>query len=154
MVEASPEDTTQTEGKHPISRYPLQDTPSQAFAAERTDWGDIVDDQPAEDNLDDAIQDEGGQLTPTDDLASPEYLYDLSYEFMDEQAERMMISPPRPSAEDNTSAAPSSDVQLPSHPATPAVEEHIPQPPVMELNYQLRPRGICLVELLLTQPYV
>ena len=132
----------------------FQDTLSQASAAEKTDWGNIVDSQLAEDDLDDVILDAGGQLNPIDDSASPEYSYELSYEFTDEQAERMMMFPPKPLAEDDTSATPSSDVQLPSHPAMPAVEEHVPQPLVIELNYQLRPRGVCLMEPPLTQLYV
>ena len=49
-----------------------------------------------DDSLDEGILDEGGQLTPTDNLASPEDLYLLECECPKDWTEKMIMSPPRP----------------------------------------------------------
>ena len=53
--------------------------------------GQLADD---DDSLDKGILDEGRQLTPIDDLASPEDLYFLEFECTGGQAEKMVQSPP------------------------------------------------------------
>ena len=64
---------------------------------EELQGGDIACDQSADDNdsLDEGILDEGGQLTPIEDLASPEDSYFLEFECTGGQAEKMVLSPPR-----------------------------------------------------------
>ena len=98
------------------SSSPAQGAQAQAPAMEEKDedW-DAVGDNPVEDddNIDDEILNAGGQLTPIDDLASPEDSYDLGYEFTDEQAERMLLSPPRPPDKDFTFTKPIMDVRPP-----------------------------------------
>ena len=49
-----------------------------------------------DDSLDEGILDEGGQLTPIDNLASPEDLYFLEYECPEDQTEKIIMFPPRP----------------------------------------------------------
>ena len=47
-----------------------------------------------DDDSHEGILDEGGQLTPIDDLASPEDSYFLEFECTGGQAEKMVLSPP------------------------------------------------------------
>ena len=65
---------------------------------EELQGGDIACNQSADDDdsLDEGILDEGRQLTPVDDLASPEDSYFLEFECTGGQAEKMVLSPPRP----------------------------------------------------------
>ena len=93
-------------------------------------------------------------MTPIDNLASPEDSYDLGYEFTDEQADRMLLSPSKSPTKDFVFTKPSTDIELPTWPPMPNVVESPQQLTVVEPNYQLRPKGICLMEPPLTQPYV
>ena len=76
---------------------PVQSTQVQVSAAEeKPEDRDATGDQPAEDDdsLVGGILDEGEQMTPLDDLASPEDSYFLGFEYTDEQTEKMVLSPP------------------------------------------------------------
>ena len=55
----------------------------------------------------------GGYLTPIDDEASPEDSYNLGYEFTNEQAERILLSPSRPPVKDFTFEKPTTDIRPP-----------------------------------------
>ena len=91
---------------------------------EELQGGDIAYDQSADDNdsLDKGILDEGRQLTPIAILASPENSYFLEYECTGGQAEKMVLSPPRPQAKEFTFIKPA----VP-RPVTPALMEPITQ---------------------------
>ena len=108
--------------------------------------------QPAEeeDGLDEGILDEGRHLTPIDDLASPEDDYFLGLEYTKDQAEEIVVSPPRPPAMEFTFTRPAADVGPLPQPATPAVMEPPAQLVKLRPNYQMRPKGTCLIELPLT----
>ena len=111
----------------------------------------IACDQPSDDDdsLDEGILDEGRQLTPIDDLASPEDSYFLEFECTGGQAEKMVLSPPRPQEEEFTFIKPA----VP-RPVMSALMEPITQSMEAKPNYQLMPKGTSLIELPLTQPYV
>ena len=129
---------------------PVQDVPEPAPAVkEELQGGDIVCDQSAydDDSLDGGILDEGGQLTPVDDLAFPEDSYFLEFECTGGQAEKMVLSPPRPQEKEFTFIKPA----VP-RPVTPAPMETITQLMKAQLDYQLMPKG--LIELPPTQLYV
>ena len=134
---------------------PVQSTPIQASAAEEK-HEDAAGDQSAEDddNLDKGILDEGRQMTPIDDLASPEDSYFLGFEYTDEQTDKMVLSLPRLLEKEFTFVKPAADVKPPPWPATPAVVEPLMQPAKVKPNYQLMPKGTCLIEPPLTQPNV
>ena len=61
---------------------------------EKLENRDAAHDQPAkdDDSLDEGILDKGGQLTPIDDLASPEDSHFLGFEYTGEQADKMVLS--------------------------------------------------------------
>ena len=107
-----------------------------------------------EDRLDEGILDEGRQMTPIDDLASPEDSYLLGFKYTDEQTDKMVLSPPRPLEKEFTFAKPAADIRPSPQPATLAIMEPLVQLVKIKPNYQLLPRGTCLIELSLTQPYV
>ena len=113
--------------------------------------GGIACDQPSDDadSLDEGILDEGGQLTPVDNLASPEDSYFLEFKCTGGQAEKMVLSPPRPQEEEFTFIKPT----VPK-PVMPASMEPITQSMEEKPNYQLMSKGTNLIELLLTQPYM
>ena len=69
--------------------------------------------QPAkeENSLNEGILDEGGHLTPIDELASPEDDYFLGLEYTEDQAEEMVMSPPRLLTPEFTFARPAADVR-------------------------------------------
>ena len=71
---------------------------------EELQGGGIACNQPSDDDgsLDEGILDEGGQLTPIDDLASLEDSYFLEFECTGGQAERMVLSFPRQQEEEFT----------------------------------------------------
>ena len=138
---------------------PVQNTLTLAPAMEeKHEDRNTAHDQPAEDedSLDEGILDKGGQLTPIDDLASPEDSYFLGFEYMDEQADEMVLSPPPPPRllEKFTFAKPATEVRSPPQPATPAVMGPLAQPVKVKPNYQLLPKGTCLIEPPLTQLHV
>ena len=131
---------------------PAPDVPEPAPAVkEELQRGGIACDQPSDDDdsLDEGIPDEGRQLTPIDDLASPEDSYFLEFECTGGQAEKMALSPPRPQEVEFTFIKPT----VP-RPVTPVPME--PITPLMEAkpDYQLMPKGTSLIEQLLTQLYV
>ena len=66
-----------------------------------------------EDGLDEGILDEGGHLTPIDNLASPEDDYFLGLKYIEDQAEEMVMSPPRLLTPEFTFARPAADVRPP-----------------------------------------
>ena len=106
--------------------------------------------QPSDnDSLDEGILDEGRQLTPIDDLASPEHSYFLEFECTGGQTERMLLSPARPQEEEFTFIKPA----VP-RPITPALMEPITLLMEAKPDYQLMPEGTSLIELPLTQPHV
>ena len=107
-----------------------------------------------DDSLDKGILDEGRWLTPISNLVSPEDSYLLGFEYTDEQTGEMVLSPPRLLVKGFTFAKPAADVRPPPRPATPATMEPLAQPVMVKPNYQLRPKGTCLMELPLTQLYV
>ena len=73
---------------------PVQDVSEPAAAVkEELRGGNIACDQSVND--DDSLE-EDRQLTPIDDLASPEDSYFLEFECTGGQAEKMVLSPPRP----------------------------------------------------------
>ena len=98
---------------------------------------DTAHDQPAEDDdsLDEEILDEGRQLTPIDDLASPEDSYFLGFEYTGEQADRMVLFPPRQLEKEFTFAKPAAGVRPPPQPKTPAVMESLAQSVKVKPNY-------------------
>ena len=118
---------------------------------EELQGGDIACNQSADDDdsLDEGILDEGRQLTPIDNLASPEDSYFLEFECTGGQAEKMVLSPPRPQEKEFTFIKPA----VP-RPVTPATMEPITQSMKAKPNYQLMPKGTSLIEPLLTQLYV
>ena len=76
---------------------PVQDLPEPAPAVKEELQGEgIACNQSADDNdsLDEGILDKGGQLTPLDNLASPEDSYFLEFECTGGQAEKMALFPP------------------------------------------------------------
>ena len=127
-----------------------------SVAEEKHENLDAAHNQPAEDDdsLDKGILDEGGQLTPIDDLASPEDSYFLGFEYTGEQADKMVLSPPRPLEKEFTFAKPAAGIRPPPQPATSAVMELLAQWVKVKPNYQLLPKGTCLIEPTLTQPHV
>ena len=132
-----------------------REQPQTPVAEEEEDW-DAASENLAgsKEDIDDLLFDKDGQLTPIDDLSLPEDVYLLGYEFTDEQAERMLMSPPRTPAEDFAFIELSADTRAPPQPSKPAMEGALPQLEVVKLNYQMRPKGTYLMEPLLTQPYV
>ena len=66
----------------------------------------------------------------------------------------MVMSPPRPPATEFTFTRPAADARPLPQPTTPAVMEPPAQPVKLRPNYQMGPKGACLMELPLTQPYV
>ena len=80
----------------------VQSAQVQALATDKKhEDRDATGDQPAEDDdsLDEGILDEGGQMMPMDDLASPEDSYFLGFEYTDEQTDKMVLSPPQTTTE-------------------------------------------------------
>ena len=131
---------------------PVQDVPEPAPAVkEELQGGDIACDQSADDDdsLDKGILDEGRQLTPIDNLASPEDSYFLEFECTGGQVEKMVLSPPRPQEKEFTFIKPA----VP-RPVTPAPMEPITQLMKAKPDFQLMPKGTSLIEPPLTQPYV
>ena len=131
---------------------PVQDVPEPAPAVkEELQGGDIASDQSADndESLDKGILDEGRQLTPIDDLASPEDLYLLEFECTGGQAEKMVLSPPRPQEKEFTFIKPA----VP-RPIMPALMEPIAQSMGAKPDCQLMLKGTSLIEPPLTQPYV
>ena len=108
----------------------------------------IACDQPSDDD-DKVILDEGRELTPIDDLASPEDSYFLEFKCTGGQTEKMVLSPPRPQEEEFTYIKP-----VVPRPVMPAPIEPITQLIETKPNYQLMPKGTSFIELPLTQPYV
>ena len=136
---------------------PVQNTQTLTSAVEeKHEDQNTARDQPAEDDdsLDKGILDEGGQLTPIDDLVSPEDSYFLGFEYTDKEADKMVLSPCRPLEKEFTFAKPATDVRPPPRPATPAVMGPLAQPVKVKPNYQLLPKGTCLIQPPLTQPHV
>ena len=75
---------------------PVQDMLTLASAMKKKlENQNAAHDQSAEDSdsLDKGILDQGRQLTPIDDLASPEDSYFLGFEYTDGQADKMVLSP-------------------------------------------------------------
>ena len=99
------------------SSSPIQGTLTLASATEeKHEVRETARDQSAEDeeSLDEGIPDEGGQMTPIDDLVSPEDSYFLGFEYTDEQTDKMVLSPPRPmEKEEFTFAKPAADIRPP-----------------------------------------
>ena len=95
---------------------PVQSAQAQVPAIEEKDEDQsAAGDQSAEDDdsLNEGILDEGRQLTPIDDLASPEDSYLLGFEYTDEQTEEMVLSPPQTAGKVFTFAKPAIDVRPP-----------------------------------------
>ena len=118
---------------------------------EELQGGDKACNQSADDDdsLDKGIMDEGRQLTPIDNLASPEDSYFLEFECTGGQAGKMILSPPRPQEKEFTFIKPA----VP-RPVMPAPMESITQLMEAKPDYQLMPKETSLIELPLTQPYV
>ena len=95
---------------------PAQGAQTQAPAIEeKVEDQDAAGDHSAEDDdsLDKGILDEGRQLTPINDLASPEDSYFLGFKYTDEMTDKMVLSPPRLLVKEFTFAKPAADVRLP-----------------------------------------
>ena len=105
--------------------------------------GDAISSTPAEDDdsLDEGVLDEGGQLMPIDDLASPEDKYLLEFECAPRSAEKMIFSPSESQREEFTFAK----LTLPAS-VSPAFLRSILRPLVPKPDYQLMPRGMSLIE--------
>ena len=80
--------------QEPSSQIPDVLEPAPAVKEELQRGGTVCD-QPSDDNdsLDEGILDKGGQLTPIDDLASPEDSYFLEFKCTGDQTEKMLVSP-------------------------------------------------------------
>ena len=128
------------------------DLPKPAPAVkEELQRGGTACNQPSDDDdsLDKGILDEGRQLTPIDDLATPEDSYFLEFEYTGGQAEKMLLSPSRLQEKEFTfikPAVPRPVSPAPMEPITPSMEA--------KPDYQLMPKGTSLIEPLLTQLYV
>ena len=66
----------------------------------------------------------------------------------------MVLSPSRPLAGEFTFAKLAADARPLPNPATPAVVEPPAQLVMVKPNYQLRPKGTCMMGPPLTQPYM
>ena len=99
-----------------------------------------------DDSLDKGVLDKGGQLTPIGDLASLEDEYLLEFECAPRSVEKMISSPSESQREEFTfvklamPASVSSAFQMP-----------ISRLPIPEPDYQLKSRGMSLIEPLLVQ---
>ena len=117
---------------------------------EELQGGDTAHDQLSDDDdsLDEGILDEGGQLTPIDDLAFPEDSYFLEFKCTGCQTEKMFLSPPppKPQEEEFTFIKPAV-----LRPITPAPMEPITPSMEAKPDYQLMPKGTSLIEPPLTQ---
>ena len=104
--------------------------------------GDAINCPPAEDDdsLDKGVLDEGGQLTPIDNLVSLEDEYLLEFECAPRSVEKMTLSPSESQREEFTfiKLAMPASVSMTS-------QKPISRPPVPEPDYQLMPRGISLI---------
>ena len=118
---------------------------------EKPTEGDATSSPPAEDDdsLDEGVLNEGGQLMPIDDLASPEDEYLLEFECGPRSAKEMTFSPSELQREEFTFVK----LTVPAS-VSPAFLRPILRPPVPKPDYQLMPRGLSLIEPPLVQPYV
>ena len=80
--------------------------------------------------------------------------YFLGFEYTDEQADKMVLSPPQPLEREFAFAKPATNIRPPPQPATTAAMEPLAQLVKVKPNYQLLPKGTCLIEPPLTQPHV
>ena len=113
--------------------------------------GDAISSPPVEDDdsLNKGVLDEGGQLMPIDDLATLKDKYLLEFECAPRSVEKMISSPSESQREEFTFTKPTMPASV-----LPAFQKPISRPPIPEPDYQLKLRGMSLIEPPLVQPCV